>query len=76
MSNSDFGPGVIVGVLLGGLLFSGIWVAATANECLVYNAIKRRGYDVEALAKETEVTYWKSIASGRVCDPQPVKETP
>lgn len=76
MSNSDFGPGVIVGVLLGGLLFSGIWAAATSNECLVFAAIQRRGYNVEALAKETEIAYWKAIATGRVPDPQPVTGEP
>lgn len=65
---------MILGALLG-LALAGVWWGwATYDDEMVRKAIQRRGYDVDALASETEVDYWKARATGRVADPQPVKE--
>lgn len=75
---SEEAKGAIVLFVVGAVLGIALsWLArsiATMDDNMLRQAIQRRGYDVEALAKETEVDYWKSIATGRVVDPQPVKE--
>lgn len=72
----EFVPGLFAGLLLG-ICVSGLWWSwMTRADEMVSKAIRRRGYDVEALSNETEVDYWKALATGRVADPQPVKEIP
>lgn len=72
--DADFRFGFGIGAIVGGFVVGLILDCITINARNIRDAIERRGYDVEALANETEVDYWKARATGRVVDPQPVKE--
>lgn len=61
------------GFILGAILAHLAWMWFTSDAMSVYTAIKRRGYDVEALSDEKELDYWRSRVIGSVADPQPVQ---
>lgn len=68
-----FGLTCVLLILIAGVLFFAFQYVADKRIAL-RDAVERRGFDPNALEDETSESYWKALATGRVADPQPVKE--